>query len=312
MKWSWERLQNIKGSAVLHDGRRRSASRRRTRRRSSSRMEAPNSEFLGILTAPYTGVINSDVAIANGANADADADHDRHGRGLVPRQFRRQRPVRARHLQAGRRAALQGATTNYWREQRRRSPRSSSSETKDAVAQAQMLESGAADIAMQIDPDTAKTISSDERARSRSVPSYNFVYVAFSPGAKGNPVPLTQEVREAIALRARLRRHRSSSRSAARASCRPRRSPTASRHRRPADADAGSRQGQGAAGQGRARRTASSSTSIVSEHERLRRRPLAADAEGPAGSGQGQHQGRPAAASTFSVWREQSVATASR
>ena len=36
-------------------------------------MEAPNSEFLGVLTAPYTGIINSDVAIGNGANADADA-----------------------------------------------------------------------------------------------------------------------------------------------------------------------------------------------------------------------------------------------
>ena len=31
-------------------------------------------------------------------------------------------------------------------------------QVKDAVAQAQMLESGTADIAMQIDPDTAKTI----------------------------------------------------------------------------------------------------------------------------------------------------------
>ena len=36
-------------------------------------------------------------------------------------------------------------------------------ETADAVSQAQMLQSGAADIAMQIDPDTAKTI--DQRGR---------------------------------------------------------------------------------------------------------------------------------------------------
>ena len=36
-------------------------------------MQAPNSEFLGILTAPYTGAINSDVAIENGATAGADA-----------------------------------------------------------------------------------------------------------------------------------------------------------------------------------------------------------------------------------------------
>ena len=32
------------------------------------------------------------------------------------------------------------------------------------------------------------------------VPSYNFIYVAFSPGAEANQVPLTQEVRQALAL----------------------------------------------------------------------------------------------------------------
>jgi peptide/nickel transport system substrate-binding protein len=70
---------------------------------------------------------------------------------------------------------------------------------KDAVAQAQMLESGAADIAMQIDPDTAKRLPAD-KVTATTVPSYNFLYVALSPGAKGNKVPLTKEVREAIAL----------------------------------------------------------------------------------------------------------------
>jgi peptide/nickel transport system substrate-binding protein len=70
-------------------------------------------------------------------------------------------------------------------------------QTKDAVSQAQMLESGAADIAMQVDPDTAKSISSDE-ITVEMVPSFNFVYVALSPGAKGNQVPLTPQVREAF------------------------------------------------------------------------------------------------------------------
>ena len=32
------------------------------------------------------------------------------------------------------------------------------------------------------------------------MPSFNFVYVALSPGAKGNEVKLTPEIREAIAL----------------------------------------------------------------------------------------------------------------
>ena len=64
-----------------------------------------------------------------------------------------------------------------------------------------MLESGDADIAMQIDPDTAKNVTSAD-VTIETVPSFNFVYVALSPGAKGYRVKLTPKVREAIALRA--------------------------------------------------------------------------------------------------------------
>ena len=58
---------------------------------------------------------------------------------------------------------------NYWRRQ----PAVGEiviRETKDAVSQAQMLESGDADIAMQIDPDTAKNVIQprrDDRDRCR-------------------------------------------------------------------------------------------------------------------------------------------------
>jgi peptide/nickel transport system substrate-binding protein len=68
---------------------------------------------------------------------------------------------------------------------------------KESVAQAQMLENGGADIAMQVDPDTAKTINSPDVTVSMA-PSYNFLYFAVSPGAKDAPVQLTKEVRQAM------------------------------------------------------------------------------------------------------------------
>ncbi|MDG4869959.1 ABC transporter substrate-binding protein, partial [Guyparkeria sp. 1SP6A2] len=58
-------------------------------------------------------------------------------------------------------------------------------QVKDAVAQAQMLENGSADIAMQIDPETAKTIRNPD-VKIDSIHSYNFIYIALSPGAKSN------------------------------------------------------------------------------------------------------------------------------
>ena len=67
----------------------------------------------------------------------------------------------------------------------------------DAVSQAQMLQSGGADIAMQVDPDTASTINSPD-ITIETVPSYNFIYVMFSPGAEGGDM-LDLEVRQALA-----------------------------------------------------------------------------------------------------------------
>src|SRR3546814_8969222 len=50
---------------------------------------------------------------------------------------------------------------------------------------------------MQVDPDTARAVRSPD-VTIEGVPSYNFVYVALSPGAKDNKVKLTKTVREAF------------------------------------------------------------------------------------------------------------------
>ena len=61
VKWSWERLANMKGGpSFMMDG----VTSIETPDAATVvvTMAASNSEFLGVLTAPYTGVINSDVA----------------------------------------------------------------------------------------------------------------------------------------------------------------------------------------------------------------------------------------------------------
>lgn len=194
VKWSWERLANMKGGpSFMMDG----VTSIETPDAATVvvTMAASNSEFLGVLTAPYTGVINSDVAGANGALASADADTADtsepwflgNSAGSGPYVLATYRPDDELRLKRN---------ANYWRA----APAIAEvviKQTKDAVAQAQMLESGSADIAMQIDPDTAKTISNDNVVIT-TAPSLNFVYVALSPGAKDNKVPLTPKIREAF------------------------------------------------------------------------------------------------------------------
>jgi len=195
VKWSWQRLHNIKGGpSFMMDGVK--SIETPDAHTVVVNMDNPNSEFLGILTASYTGVVNSDVAMAHGANDHADADKTdtaeawflAHSAGSGPYVLADYKPddeVRFKanpHYTATKVGISEVVMKN----------------TKDAVAQAQMLENGSADVAMQIDPDTAKSLPAD-KVTTEIVPSFNFVYVALSPGAKANKVKLTKQVREAFA-----------------------------------------------------------------------------------------------------------------
>jgi peptide/nickel transport system substrate-binding protein len=194
VEWSFNRLKNIKGSAgFLADA--------------ISDIKTPdahtvvitlgksNSEFLNQVSAGYLGVINSDVAIANGALADATAvDKDTaenwfltNSAGSGPFVLESYEPNAELRLKRN---------DAYWRKAAG-VPEVVFRQVKDAVSQAQMLQSGTVDIAMQIDPETAKSLVGTN-VKVESVPSFNFVYLALGPGAKANTVPLTADVREAI------------------------------------------------------------------------------------------------------------------
>lgn len=159
-------------------------------------LDSPNSEFLGILNAPYTGITNSDVVIAQGAKSELGADSTDNAENWFLDNSAGSGPYVLANYQPDDELRFK-RNENYWG----KAPAIGDiviKHTKDAVTQAQMLESGAADIAMQIDPDTAKTIRSPD-VETKTVSSFNFVYVALSPGSSLNKVPLTTEVRQAFA-----------------------------------------------------------------------------------------------------------------
>jgi peptide/nickel transport system substrate-binding protein len=197
VKWSFERLKNLKGNAAfMMDG--VTSIEAPDEKTVVVTLDKPNSEFLGILAAPYTSVINSDVASKNGANAAEGADSSdtadtwfqSNSAGSGPFVLKGYRPDSELRLVRN---------DNYWRNDKAKVGEVVISETKDAVTQAQRLERGDVDIAMQIDPDTAKNVPTDD-ITIKSVPSFNFVYLAVSPGAKNLPVPFTPKIREAISL----------------------------------------------------------------------------------------------------------------
>jgi peptide/nickel transport system substrate-binding protein len=196
VKWSWERLKNIKGSpAFLTDNIDSiDASDPHT---AIVTLKTASSEFLNIVAAPYMGIVNSDVASAAGAKAGDDAATTDNAEGWFLQNSAGSGPFVLVSYDPNSELRLK-RNDKYWG----KAPAVSEvvmRQVKDSVAQAQMLESGTADIAMQIDPDTAKTFNSPD-IKVETVPSYNFIYVAISPGAKSNKIKLTPEVREALSL----------------------------------------------------------------------------------------------------------------
>jgi peptide/nickel transport system substrate-binding protein len=195
VKWTFERLANMKASAsYFMDGVK--SIEAPDAHTVVITMAAPNSEFIGIMAAPNTGIINSKAAIAQGALANADAATKdpsepwflANSAGSGPYMLDSYKPNDELRLKVN---------DKYWRTK----PAIDAvvlREVKESVAQAQMLENGGADIAMQVDPDTAKTINSPDVTVTMA-PSYNFLYFAVSPGAKDAPVQLTKEVRQAMA-----------------------------------------------------------------------------------------------------------------
>lgn len=193
VKWSWDRLVNLQSgmSWLFEDVKSIEIADVHT---IIVTLVKPDSEFLGKVIAPYAGVVNSDLAAENGAKAEkSEAANDSaepwflaNSAGSGPYILAGYSPDSELRFKRNDR---------YWKE----GPAIGEivfRQVKDSVAQAQALMSGAVDIAMEVAPDTAKTIAAPGLV-VESVPAYQFLYMALSAGAKGNP-PLSLPVRQAI------------------------------------------------------------------------------------------------------------------
>jgi peptide/nickel transport system substrate-binding protein len=190
VKFSWERLKALQGAASYL------VSTVKTIDTPDPQtvvvtMNTPNSAFFAQVNASYLGIMNSKVAQAHGATLDPKTDKAEpwflaHSAGSGPFVLE--------SYAAGSEVRLK-RNDNYWGT-KAAFPEVIMKETPQAVTQRQQLEQGSVDIAMQISTDVAKDMSSKDVTVTK-VPSFNYVYLALSPGAKGGD-KLTPQVREAI------------------------------------------------------------------------------------------------------------------
>ena len=193
--WSWLRLRNIDASASFLLA---SIDTIDTPDAQTVvvNLKFPDSAFLAKANAPYTVILNSEVAIENGANANEDAEVTDTSEEWFLSNSVGSGPFVLVSYTEGDELKL-ARNENFWAE----GPffeEVTVRQVQDAVTQRQLLETGDVDIAMQIDPDTASGISSAD-VLVNFVDSFNFVYIAMAEGATTD-VPLTADIREAIKL----------------------------------------------------------------------------------------------------------------
>jgi peptide/nickel transport system substrate-binding protein len=196
VKFSWERLANMKGSAsYLMAGLKSIDDSDPTT--VVATFEAPNSAFLPIAAASYLGIMNSDVVIAQGGSSASDAaTADKAGDWFLSNSAG-SGPYQVESYTQGEKLVL-ARNDNYWGPKKPVFPRVTLSQVKDSSSQLQQLQSGDVDIAMQISVDSVGQLEGDSNVTTKIVDSYNFVYIGLGPGAEGGEKLQDPNVRKAI------------------------------------------------------------------------------------------------------------------
>ncbi len=195
VKWSLERLANIKGSAsYLLAG--MSSIDTPDAHTVIVNFSASNSAFLAIVAASYLGIVNSAVAMKHGASAAADAATTDTAENWFLKNSAGSGPYTLASYTSGNAVKLV-ANKNYWGKK----PTFTTvtlKEVTDSSAQLQQLQQGDVDIAMQISPDALGQLKSVSKVTTKAVDSFNYTYIALMPGAEGGAPLANPKVREAI------------------------------------------------------------------------------------------------------------------
>jgi peptide/nickel transport system substrate-binding protein len=182
VKWSWDRMARLQGSAsyLMAGYEEITAPDPQT---VVVTFAEPNSAFLDIVTAPYMGIVNSDVAAEHGASAEADAVTADTSENWFLQNSAGSGPFVLTSYTPNEELVL-SRNDAFW-QQGSPFPAVRIKQVEDATSQLQQLQQGDVDIAMQISLDSVDQLRSAPDVTVEMVDSYNFVYLALSPGATG-------------------------------------------------------------------------------------------------------------------------------
>ena len=198
VKWTWERLANLAGPAsYLMAG--YESIEAPDPGTVVVTFAAPNSAFLPIVAAPYLGIVNSELAESNGAVAGTDAATSDTAEEWFLSNSAGSGPYQLESYTQGESLVL-SRNDAYWGPNKPVFPEVTLLQVKDSSSQLQQLQQGDVDIAMQISFDSLPQLEGDDNVSVEVVDSFNYVYIALSPGAVGAENLQDVNVRNAIRM----------------------------------------------------------------------------------------------------------------
>lgn len=195
VKFTFERLMNLQGSAsFLMAG--LDSIETPDPQTVTINFAAPNSAFLAIVAASYTGIVNEEVAVENGASSAADAATADTSEDWFLQNSAGSGPYTLSSYEAGQSVELT-RNDKFWGTAAT-FPSVLINEVTDSSSQLQQLQQGDVDIAMQISPDAIAQLEGSGDVSTELVDSFNYTYLELAPGAAGGEVLNDPKVREAI------------------------------------------------------------------------------------------------------------------
>jgi peptide/nickel transport system substrate-binding protein len=158
----------------------------------------PDWEFPNQMSATYTSVLNSKEVQANGGTDAANAPKTDHADHWFQSHSAGSGPYELQNFTSGQQVTMI-ANPHYWGP-KPYFTRIVMKQTQTAASQAQLLQSGEANIAMQLNPVTAQSVQGQPGISVATFPSFNVLWIGMSSEPKNQYVqgPMTLKVRKAI------------------------------------------------------------------------------------------------------------------
>lgn len=161
-------------------------------------LSRPDWEFPNQMSATYTSILNAKEVMANGGSDAPDAAKVDHADHWFQSHSAGSGPYTLQSFTSGSQVSMV-ANPNYW-EKKPYFTRVVMKQTTTAAGQAQLLQSGEANIAMQLNPVTALSLKGQPGITITTFPSFNMLWIGMSTEVKDQYVqgPMTLDVRKAI------------------------------------------------------------------------------------------------------------------